>query len=175
MFDFNDEDEERKRAEWYGPLGEFMLLFSNLEFTCREWINLLCDSKAMSNHIMGIWSFKKRVDLILELIPEYEVTNEKRELWTTLWKSVNSKIPIRNTIAHNPPFDNFGVEFDSNFVGREIERIVEIHQLSKPLGDPGSGVTLEKLVKCNAELRSLLVSLDYESTCEMARWSGQHS
>ncbi|WP_297186407.1 hypothetical protein [uncultured Porticoccus sp.] len=170
MFDFNDEDEERKRAEWYAPLGEFMLLFSNLEFTCNEWITLLCNSKAMSNHIKGLWSFKKRVDLIIELISEYQVTEAKRELWVSLWKSINSNITLRNTIAHNPPFDNFGIEFDSSLASKDVTRAVEIHQLSKPLGDPGSGITLEKLVSCNVELRKILIQLDYESSCEAARY-----
>lgn len=171
MFDFGDEEEEQRRAEWYVPLGEFMLLFSNLEFTCAEWITLLCDSKAVSNHIKGLWSFKKRVELVIELIHEYQVSEDKRKVWIELWKSVNSKIDIRNLIAHNPPFDNNGIIFDSNMVSRETERVVEIHRLSRPLGDPGSGITLEKLMRCNSELRDILIRLDYESSCEAARYS----
>jgi len=169
MFDFNDEDEERKRTEWYSPLGEFMVLFSNLEFACNEWITLLCDSNAISNHIKGIWSFKKRVEIIIELIGEYQISESKKELWVSLWNTVSSKIPLRNTIAHNPPFDNFGLELDSNLVAKTTVRSVEIHQLSKPLGVPGSGVTLKKLKKCNSELRKILIMLDVESSSEMSR------
>lgn len=170
MFDFNDEDEEKKRAKWYAPLGEFMLLFSNIEFTCAEWIDMLGDSKVMSNHIKGLWSFEKRVGLIIKLIPEYDVSEDKKKLWLELWESVNSKIPLRNTVAHNPPFDNHRIEFDSNLIAKDINRVIEIHHLSKSLGVPGSGVTLEKLLNCNSELRKILIALDYESSGEAGRY-----
>ncbi len=146
-----------------------MLIFSNLEFTCSEWITMLCDSDAMSNHIKGIWSFKKRVEIILELITEYDkVNDQKKELWISLWKTINSKIPLRNIVAHNPPFDNYGLEFDSDLVAKTIVRAVEIHRLSKPLGQQGSGVTLNKLRECNIELRNILVQLHVESGNEMS-------
>ncbi len=169
MFDFNNDDEEKKRKEWYTPLGEFMILFSNLEFTCSEWIDLLCNSKAISNHIKSLWSFKKRIELIIELVPEYQVSEDKKELWTKLWKSIDSKILLRNIIAHNPPFNNFSIELKSNFVIKDIERAVKIHQLSKPLGNPGTCITLEKLLKCNTELREILIQLDYEYSGEIAK------
>jgi hypothetical protein len=141
------------------------------DFTSAEWIDFLCDSRAISNHIKGLWSFKKRVDLIIKLITEYDVAEDKKERWIALWKSVNSKITLRNTIAHNPPFDNYGIELDSNMVGRDVERVVEIHRLSKPLGALGSGVTLDELVRCNSELREILINLDYESSFQAAIYS----
>lgn len=169
MFDFRDESEEIKRAEWYQPLGEFMLLFSNLEFTCNEWISLLCESKAVTDHIRSIWSFKKRVDVLLELIEEHEICTSKKELWSSLWRAAGSMASIRNVIAHNPPFENFYLEYSSENTAKVIGRLAEIHQLSKPLGELGSGITLEKLRACNSKIRGVLVQLEIEGIAEAGR------
>lgn len=175
MFDFRDEEEERKREKWHQPLGEFMLLFSNLEFTCNEWISLLCKSEAVINHICSIWSFKKRVEVLLELISEHNVCQSKRELWLSLWRSAGSKASIRNVIAHNPPFENYELEYTSENAAKILGSSVEIHQLSRPLGEPGSGITLEKLQSCNSEIREILIQLDIEGTAEAGRQLHENS
>jgi hypothetical protein len=41
MFDFSNDEEEDKRIPWYSPIGEFVVLFSNVEFATKEWVRLL--------------------------------------------------------------------------------------------------------------------------------------
>lgn len=54
MFDFNDNEEEAERKNWYGPIGEFVVLFSNLEFSTQEWVRLLTNSADIRNHVMSV-------------------------------------------------------------------------------------------------------------------------
>ena len=171
MFDFNDEIEEEKREKWYAPIGEFALLFSNLEFSSNEWIDLLSESKVISQHIKSIWSFQKRVEIIINLIDEYQADETIKNRWKHLWGEAKNLIPIRNTIAHNPPFDNYGLEFDSKtWEAKDIIRTEEIQRLNKPLGEPGSGITLEKLEKGRIKLREILNTLDHEHTSESVKY-----
>ena len=107
MFDFNDKDKEKKRENWYRPLGEFIVLFSNLEFTVNEWIDLISNSETTTNLIKDIWSLKKRISALIDLIDEYDTEKAKKEKWKTLWRGIIGLVYIRNIIAHNPPFENF--------------------------------------------------------------------
>ena len=168
MFDFDDEEQEKKRELWYRPLGEFIVLFSNLEFTANEWIDLVCNSKVTAKHVKDIWSLKKRVSVIIDLIDEYDVDASKKEKWKALWRKAIELMTIRNVIAHNPPFENFRLSLESGRVELKAKK-EEIARLNKPLGEPGSGISLKKIVDRSKELRELLIELDKESTIEMIK------
>lgn len=166
MFDFENQDEEIRREEWYAPVGEFMVLFSNLEFSTNEWIDLFCDSKVMSNHIKDIWSFQKRSELIIELIEEYDCTDAIKNRWRVIWGKTKYFAEMRNTIAHNPPFNNFkfDVEKGEFWKLKNHRTSEEICRLNKFLVEPGSGITMKKITEANEDLRNVLVELDNEHT-----------
>lgn len=171
MFDLEDESEEKRREIWYAPLGEYIVLFSNLEFSANEWIDLVADSKTVAKHIKRIWSFRKRAELIVNLIDEYNTNDKVKEKWKRLWRKAIDLSNTRNLIAHNPPFDNFKMHFDV-----ENKKVVmeatkeEIHKLNKPVGEPGSGLSLERIKRNCTELRSIIIELDKEHTSDSLRY-----
>ena len=170
MFTIDDEEQEKKRSLWYRPLGEFLVLFSNLEFETQDWSRLVCDSEAIYKHLIGMWQFQKRVELIIELISEGGAPSEWKKAAIELWKEAIRIANIRNIIAHNPPFENSKMEIDESFRFISVSSpVMEISKLSKPIGDPGSGVTLEKVVDACSRLRKILVELDSLSTQEYMR------
>ena len=170
MFDFNDSEQEVKRKNWYGPIGEFVVLFSSLEFATQEWVDLLTDSPAIRNHIIGIWSFKKRAELIIDLVEEYPVSSDQKDVWNKLWRKAIKISKTRNVVAHNPPFENARIEFDENSLRVSVSTgMVEIAKLTKPIGDPGSGLSLNTVKGACEELRELLINLGCEHTGEIVR------
>ncbi|MCG8043916.1 MAG: hypothetical protein JAY72_21205 [Candidatus Thiodiazotropha endolucinida] len=170
MFTIDDEEQEKKRELWYKPLGEFLVLFSNVEFTAQEWSRLVCDSNAMYKHLVGMWQFQKRVELLIELIGESSASSDWKNEAIALWKEAIGIANIRNTIAHNPPFENSKMEIDENLRIRSVSSpIMEISKLSKPIGEPGSGVTLEKVIAACLQLRRILTELDRASIEELMR------
>ena len=171
MFDLEDKKEEKRRKLWYSPLGEYIVLFSNLEFSANEWIDLLSGSKAMAKHIKGIWSFRKRTELIVNLINEYNTDNKVKIKWERLWKNAIKLSKKRNLIAHNPPFNNFKMDFDlENKKVVMDEKKEEIQKLNKPVGDPGSGLSLEEIKNDCIELRSIIIELDKEHMSESFKY-----
>jgi hypothetical protein len=49
------------------------------------------------------------------------------------------------------------------------DRVTELAKLMKPIGDPGSGLSLESIKKACTDLRELLIELDSEHTAEIIR------
>jgi len=171
MFDFNDADEEKKRSAWYKPLGEFVVLFSNVEFSTYEWIRLLSNSAVIQKHIINIWSFRKRTDLIINLIDEYDAEKDRRLKWAELWTQAKSISEMRNVIAHNPPFENFRIDFNESEKKVNVSaKVAEIAKLAKPIGEPGSGLSLDKINDSCTELRAVLIDLDREHAEEIVRY-----
>ncbi len=171
MFDFNDNEEEAKRKAWYNPIGEFIVLFSNLEFETQEWTRLLVGSAAIRDHVIGIWSFRKRTELIINLIDDYDTRVDQRDKWKMLWRKSIKISEIRNVVAHNPPFENSRIEFDEvNLTVSVSQKVTEVVKLTKPLGDPGSGLSLDAIKDSCKELRQLLIELDSEHTGEIIKY-----
>lgn len=124
----------------------------------------------MYKHLVGMWQFQKRVELIIELIGESSADSDWKNRTIALWKEAIGIANIRNTIAHNPPFENSKMEIGENFRIKSISSpVMEISKLSKPIGEPGSGVTLEKVIAACLQLRRILIELDKESMEEYMR------
>lgn len=158
MFTIDDEDQEEKRELWYRPLGEFIVLFSNLEFETQDWARLVCDSQAIYKSLISIWRFQKRVELIIELIGKGSAGSAWKKAAVTLWKETIPIANIRNIIAHNPLFENSKMELDESFTVKFFSSpVVGISKLSKPIGEPSADVTLEKLVEACSRLRRILI------------------
>lgn len=168
MFDLTDEGEEDKRRNWYSPIGEYVLLFSNLEFELLNWIHLLSNSRALRN-VSNSFQFSKKLDILLELIDEYDVPSETREKWKRKWQEAMAMSDTRNLICHNPPIDNFSLSINDEGKVSLNSRAVEVHALKKPIGEPGSGLSLTELTKNIEKLRELLIHLDSMHTEEIVR------
>ena len=78
MFDLTDEGEEHKRRDWYSPIGEHVLLFSNLEFELLNWIHFLSNDRVLRT-VLNTFKFSRKLDVLLELIDEYEAPPETRD------------------------------------------------------------------------------------------------
>ena len=103
-----------------------------------------------------------------ELIDEYDADTELKNHWKDEWNKTTSFIKTRNLIAHNPPFYNFDVDMDSNTGNIHIKSgKEEMHCLKKPIGKPGSGLSLKRLTRECTELRALIISLDNAHTSEI--------
>lgn len=171
MFDFSDKREERMRQEWYAPIGEYILLFSNLEFELSAWIDLLANtnSDAIKDRVKGL-QFSRRIDLILALIAEDQASDETKNKWKAAWKQAGALVGIRNLLCHNPPINNFAISFDEDAGEVSIQlRATELFNLRKPVGDPGCGLALTEIQEKSAKLRQLLILLDSLHTEEILR------
>ncbi len=174
MFRLDDEEEEKRRKRWYAPIGESIVLFSNLEFCTREWVKFLIEDAEKVEKVSNKWSFKRRAEDILKAIAEFDDVSKTKKDWTILWKEAIDLYENRNIIAHNPPLNNFDMTWDENKGKIEItEKVEEIFWLDKPVGAPGSGLSLEYLINQNRKLRSIIIRLDremdHEAACEMLR------
>ena len=167
MFDLTDAAEENARHEWYSPIGEYVLLFSNLEFELSGWVQLLSSSRALKK-LGNTLKFSQKFELLLDLIEEYEIDAGTKEKWKQEWQQVKPLINTRNLICHNPPIDNFSLSLNQGHV-RIDSRKVEVHALKKPIGEPGSGLDLADLKQKTNILRQLLIRLDLMHTEETMR------
>lgn len=168
MLDFEDKNEEEKRKNWYAPIGEYLILFSNFEFLANEWIDLISPDKAKADHIKGTWPFQKRINFIMDLINKYDTDAKTKEEWKGLWKKVIDSNSTRNLIAHNAPFENFNIQYNKASNRIEVEdRKEEIYGLKKPIGKPGSGLSLEKIKSDCGKLRIVIIALDKAYTGEI--------
>ena len=168
MFDLTDDGEEDKRRDWYPPIGEYVLLFSNLEFELLNWIQLLTDNRVLRN-VSNTFQFARKLDILLELINEYEVSPETRDEWKRKWQEARAMSNTRNLICHNPPIDNFSLAVNDEGKVSLNSRAVEVHTLKKPIGEPGSGLSLTELKEEIEKLRKLLIRLDSMHTEEIVR------
>ncbi len=170
MFSLDNNEEEKKREEWYAPIGEYLVLFSNLEFSSREWINFLVESGAIAREMNNTWAFQRRTECLVNVIAEFDASEIKKKRWVSLWKKAINLSKTRNVIAHNPPFSNFDMELDEKKGKIEITaKVEEICQLNRPVEAPGSGLSLEYLINQNRELISIIIKLDNEHLSEMLK------
>ena len=132
-----------------------------------SWIRLLSASRATRN-IESTLQFSKRIELLFDLIEEYEVDEGTKEKWRREWQKVKPLVSTRNLICHNPPINNFSLSLDKGRVSLK-SRAIEILVLKKPIGEPGSGLSLAKLKKQIQALRQLLICLDELDTEESLR------
>ncbi|MHB8570304.1 MAG: hypothetical protein ACYC97_08915 [Metallibacterium sp.] len=168
MFNLTDKSEEDKRRDWYSPIGEYVLLFSDLEFELLNWIDLLSDNRLL-RRITKTFQFSRMHDVLLELIDEYEAPLGTKEKWKREWLKARVMSSTRNLICHNPPIDNFRLAINDDGKVSLISRAVEVHILKKPIGESGSGLSLKKLTKDIEKLRELLIRLDSMHTEEIVR------
>jgi hypothetical protein len=168
VFDLTDEDEEIRRRNWYSPIGEYVLLFSNLEFELSNWIRLLSDSRALRN-ASNTFQFSKKLNVLLELMDENEVLPATREKWKFEWRKAEALVKTRNLICHNPPIDNYSIDVNDEGEVSLNESVVEIQVLKKPIGEPGSGLSLTELKNDIEKLKGLLICLDSMHTEEILR------
>lgn len=168
MFDLTDKDEEDKRRNWYSPIGEYVLLFSNLEFELSNWIHLLSDNGSLRNASNKL-PVSNRIDVLFELIYTHLVSAETREKWIRDWQEAKELAKTRNLICHNPPIDNFSISLDKKGGVSLDSQVEEIHSLRKPIGEPGSGLSLTRLTNDIKKLRALLIRLDTMHTEEILR------
>lgn len=168
MFDLTDEDEEDKRRSWYSPIGEYILLFSNLEFELSNWIHLLSNNGSLSNASNKL-PLGNRIEVLLELISTHVVSTETREKWIRDWQEAKELAKTRNLVCHNPPIDNFSISSDEKGGVSLDSQAVEIHSLRRPIGEPGSGLALARLKNDIEKLRALLIRLDTMHTEEILR------
>ncbi len=170
MFNLTDEDEEGKRRDWYLPIGEYVLLFSNLEFELLNWIDLLSDNRVL-RRITRTFQFSRMHNVLFELIDAYEAPQGTKEKWKREWLKARAMSNTRNLICHNPPIDNFRLAINDDGEVSLISRAVEVHILKKPIGEPRSGLSLKKLTKDIEKLRNLLIRLDSMHTEEIVRFN----
>ena len=169
MFDLADKGQENLRREWYSPIGEYVLLFSNLEFELSSWIHLLSDSRALRD-VASTLKFSPKLDLLPGLIDEYQVSLETKEKWKREWQQAKPLANTRNLICHNPPIDHFSLSLGDQGKVSLGSRMIEVHALKKPIGEPGSGLALDDLKQKTDSLRQLLIRLDLMHTEEIVRY-----
>ena len=165
MFDLTDAKQEEIRKDWYAPIGEYVLLFSNLEFTLAEWICLLSESRALRNVANVRLKFSDQLALLFDIIEEYPTDEGTKNQWKQEWQRVQPLARTRNLICHNPPIDNFSLSLKDGHASLDA-RAVEVLVLKKPLGYPGSGLSLDDLKGHLDDLRQLLIRLDEFHTTE---------
>jgi|CXWL01.1.fsa_nt_gi hypothetical protein len=171
MFDIANEKEERLRGAWYAPIGEYVLLFSNLEFTLSSWIGLLSTSRATRN-VGSKLKLAERLELLLDLVDEQQVDKKTKEKWRNEWLKIKPLTTTRNLICHNPPINNFSIVLNNGSVSIK-PKTVEVLTLKKPIGEPGSGLSLATLKKQIQTLREILICLDELEDEENVRRSTQ--
>lgn len=158
MFNPDDQREEVEQRSWYPLVGEFVVLFSILEFELSSWINLLANTESEAlRRFAADQTFDRRLTLLLQLFSE----NDANKAWENAWNKARKLSITRNSICHNPPINNFDLTLDE-VTGKVTlgEKAVEILRLSRPIGSPGSGLDLNQVQSDIAELRALLSQLD---------------
>ena len=104
------------------------------------------------------------VDILLNLISEYRFDHASKAESVSQWKRSQDLAKTRNLLVHNPPIENFeflsrgGSDISAGFtVGQKVEEIIH---LSLPIGEPGSGLSLEEISDKCLLLRRILSKLE---------------
>jgi hypothetical protein len=141
-----------EREQWITPLGEFLVLWSDIVYSAYSILPYF-DNSGQFAKLANLMTFSKFLQLLSALTFIADIPKPLSHRVNKLTIALLGILQFRNTIIHNPPINNFDL-------ANSKKSTWEVFRLKKPIGIPGSGISLKKLIETNDKLIGILGEID---------------